>query len=218
MKKFLTSIIAVLFVVCGTMKVQAATSLENMLKELNVPAADAKVMTDYIVANNISDATVDALTADVQSVLTLIGDSSLFDLDADTQALIQTKVMNAAASIGVTVNIDGAKVSVVKSNGEKLVSLTTDVVEEIANTTKERLGEQPNLLSDLSKQYKEERTLYHNNRPGNNAGSNNTTNGTTATTPNQLNQTGFNGMLVVAGLAVITLGAGLVVVNRKINA
>lgn len=216
MKKILSTIIAAVFVLLSATTAQAATNLESMLKEVNVPAAEAKAITDYVVANNISNETVDALVSEAKEVLALIGDSALTDLGKETQALIRTKVVNAAASVGLTAKIDGAKVALYKANGEVLVSLSTDIVEEIVNSTKARIEAQANFLSDLGKRYKEERTLYNNNRPKDTTTG--TVNGTSATTPTTLNKTGFNAMPLVAGLAIMTLGAGLFVASRKINA
>ena len=44
-----------------TKTISANTKItDDMLKEVNVPAAEAKAITDYVVANNISNETVDA--------------------------------------------------------------------------------------------------------------------------------------------------------------
>lgn len=213
------------------MTAQAAPSFENMLKELNIPAAEAKAITDYVVANNISDETVGALVTEAQTVLNLIGNQSLSELESTTKELIITKVTTAANSIGLAIKIDGAKVALYKGNGEVLVSLATDMLENVVETTKAKLESTTNLLGDIQKRYIEERTLYNNNRPenqkpttndtNNTNGSSTTTdstNGSSAITPTTLNKTGFNAMPLVAGLAIITLGAGVFVVSRKINA
>lgn len=230
MKKFFTSIIAVLFVVCGAITAQAAPSFEVMLKELNIPAAEAKALTDYVVANNISDATVAALVGAAQEVLDLIGNQSLSELESTTKELIITKVTKATNSIGLAIKIDGAKVALYKGNGEQLVSLATDTLENVVETTKSKLETTPNLLGDIQKRYIEERNLYNNNRPENQKPQTNNTNGSgitnnststnesSATAPSTLNKTGFNAMPLVAGLAVIALGAGVFAVSRKINA
>ena len=231
MKKLLKSLVAVLLMVMTVSTVQAATSLEQQLIDLKVPADEAKIISEFVRTNEISDATVDKAVKNASLILEVKGDASMQELSAEAKAQIQLLLNETADSVGLTFKLDGEKIAVFESNGEQLLNLSTVILEEVVstntaedwNTKLPKLGEQgkaeagqelPDKDGDSS-----DNNGSDNNGTNNNGTNNNGTNNNTPTTPTTLNKTGVNGMaMMVTGLVVITLGAGLFVVSRKINA